>query len=101
MPEAEAPKAKVKASQPEPKAEDITSRPKAQTAVDASSKAASAAKKGIESDTESTLSPQSSAATIAQTAAEAKGFLERYFEDKLEEINKMDIEGLEAFLEHT
>jgi hypothetical protein len=101
MPEAEAPKAKVKASPPEPKAEETGLRPMAQTAVATSSKAASVVKKGVESDTESTRSPQSSLATTAQTEAEAKGFLERYFEHKLEEINKMDIEELEAFLVNT
>jgi hypothetical protein len=101
MPEAEAPKAKVKASPPEPKAEETGLRPMAQTAVATSSKAASVVKKGVESDTESTRSPQSSLATTAQTEAEAKGFLERYFEHKIEEINNMDIEGLEAFLVNT
>ena len=54
MPEAKAPKAMVKASPPEPKAEESRLRPTAQTAVATRAKASTAVKKGIESDTEST-----------------------------------------------
>ena len=105
MPETLAPKAKVKASPPEPKAEETGLRPRSQTAVATKAKATVASKKGIESDTESNSSstrpPSASVATTAQSVDEAKGFLNRYFEEKLEALKEADIEGLERFLYDT
>ena len=102
MLEAQALKAKVKSSPPEPKAEETGLRPMAETAVATSTKAAATARKGVDSDTESTKTPLSSAATTGQNMDEAtKGIINRYFEEKLEDLKEADIEGLERFLDDT
>ena len=80
-------------------------RPRSQTAVATQAKATVASKKGIEIDTESSSSntrpPSASTAGTTQSADETKGYLNRYFEHKVEQLRGYDTERLETSLKNT